>query len=77
MSEQLTPEKTDLKLGFVALLDCAPLVVAREKGFFNDHGLNVILCKEASWASIATRSALASMMAPICWPPCRWPQPSA
>ncbi len=70
MSEQLTPEKTDLKLGFVALLDCAPLVVAREKGFFNDHGLNVILCKEASWASIRDKVSFglydgAHMLAPM------------
>ena len=27
-------EQTDLRLGFIALNDCAPLVVAREKGFF-------------------------------------------
>ncbi|MFW1678348.1 CmpA/NrtA family ABC transporter substrate-binding protein [Pontibacter sp. JAM-7] len=70
MSAPLTPEKTDLKLGFVALLDCAPLVVAREKGFFNDQGLNVILCKEASWASIRDKVSFglfdaAQMLAPM------------
>ena len=27
------PEKTKLKIGFIALTDCAPLVVAKEKGF--------------------------------------------
>jgi len=27
------PEKTKLKIGFIALTDCAPLVIAKEKGF--------------------------------------------
>lgn len=29
-----TPEKTKLKIVFIALTDCAPLVTAKEKGFF-------------------------------------------
>ncbi|WP_415899564.1 CmpA/NrtA family ABC transporter substrate-binding protein [Neptuniibacter sp. QD48_11] len=70
MSEALTLEKTDLKLGFVALLDCTPLVVAREKGFFKKHGLNVILSKESSWASIRDKVSFglfdaAHMLAPM------------
>ena len=28
-----TPEKTKLKIGFIALTDCAPIVIAKEKGF--------------------------------------------
>ena len=28
------PEKTKLKIGFIALTDCAPIVVAKEKSFF-------------------------------------------
>lgn len=47
------PEKTDLKIGFIALTDCAPLVIAKEKGFFKKHGLNVDVVKEgAGWAGI-------------------------
>jgi ABC-type nitrate/sulfonate/bicarbonate transport system substrate-binding protein len=70
MSATMTLEKTDLKLGFVALLDCAPLVVAREKGFFKKHGLNVVLCKESSWASIRDKVSFglydaAHMLAPM------------
>lgn len=41
-----------LKLGFVPLLDCAPLVVAREQGFFRQQGLQVVLSREASWSAI-------------------------
>lgn len=50
-----TPEKTDLVLGFVPLVDAAPLVVAREKGFFAAEGLSVRLAREASWAALRDR----------------------
>lgn len=45
-------EKETLKLGFIPLTDCAPLVIAEEKGFFATHGLNVELSRESSWANI-------------------------
>ena len=45
-------EKPQLVLGFIALTDCAPLIVAREKGFFARHGLFVELSRESSWANI-------------------------
>ena len=34
-----------LRLGFVPLVDSAPLVVARELGFFRRYGLRVLLCQ--------------------------------
>jgi len=47
-------EKITLNLGFIPLTDCAPLVVAKEKGFFAQHGLeNVNLIRENSWQEIA------------------------
>ncbi len=52
-AENRTPlEKTELKIGFMPLTDCAPLVVAREKGFFAEQGLDVNLVRESSWANI-------------------------
>lgn len=45
-------ERTELKLGFIALTDCAPLVIAKERGFFRKHGLSVELERQASWANI-------------------------
>lgn len=45
-------EKTSLRLGYIPLTDCLPLVVAREQGFFAAEGLTVELCCEASWANI-------------------------
>ncbi|AGF51179.1 nitrate transport protein; NrtC [Synechocystis sp. PCC 6803] len=47
-------EKINLDLGFIPLTDCAPLVVAKEKGFFQKHGLEQVnLVKEPSWQAIA------------------------
>ncbi|NJL37159.1 MAG: ABC transporter substrate-binding protein [Leptolyngbyaceae cyanobacterium RM2_2_4] len=47
-------EKVNLELGFIPLTDCAPLVVAKEKGFFQKHGLEeVTLSREPSWKAIA------------------------
>ena len=47
-------EKVNLEIGFIPLTDCAPLVVALEKGLFKKHGLEeVTLCRETSWKAIA------------------------
>lgn len=48
-------EKTDLKFGFIKLTDCAPLVIAKEKGFFDDEGLNVTLEAQANWKILLDR----------------------
>ena len=40
-----------IKLGFIALTDCASLVMAHELGLFKEYGLNVEVVKQASWAS--------------------------
>ncbi|WP_133715967.1 MULTISPECIES: CmpA/NrtA family ABC transporter substrate-binding protein [Methylocaldum] len=45
-------EKTQIDLGFIPLTDCAPLVIAYEKGFFRKHGLEARLSREVSWANI-------------------------
>jgi ABC-type nitrate/sulfonate/bicarbonate transport system substrate-binding protein len=41
-----------LRVGFVALCDCAPLVVAGELGLFEKYGLRVQLSREVGWATI-------------------------
>jgi ABC-type nitrate/sulfonate/bicarbonate transport system substrate-binding protein len=41
-----------IRLGFVPLLDCAPLVMARELGLFHKYGLGVQLSRELGWATI-------------------------
>jgi len=47
-----TDAKRALRLGFVALLDCAPLVMAEELGLFKRYGLRVVLSRELGWATI-------------------------
>ena len=46
------PPKKIVKLGFIALTDCAPLVIAKELGLFAKYGVEVQITKEASWAVI-------------------------
>src|SRR5258708_27066902 len=41
-----------IRLGFVPLTDCAPLVMAQELGLFRKYGLRVTLRRELGWASI-------------------------
>lgn len=48
-------EKPDLKFGFIKLTDCAPLVIAKEKGFFEDEGLYVSLEAQANWKILLDR----------------------
>ncbi|MBC7881641.1 MAG: ABC transporter substrate-binding protein [Anaerolineae bacterium] len=44
------PETTKAKLGFISLSDCAPLVIAKEKGYFEKYGMkDVEVAKQASW----------------------------
>ncbi|UZQ53654.1 nitrate ABC transporter ATP-binding protein [Trichothermofontia sichuanensis B231] len=46
-------EKNSLDLGFIPLTDCAPIVVAQEKGFFAQQGLEVTLHRKPNWRAIA------------------------
>jgi two-component system, oxyanion-binding sensor len=63
-------EKTRLTLGFIPLTDCAPLVIAKERGFFEKYGLDVELSKETSWANVRDKVSIgildgAHMLAPM------------
>ncbi|NJL63917.1 MAG: ABC transporter substrate-binding protein [Methylacidiphilales bacterium] len=47
-------EKVNLDIGFIPLTDAAPLIVAKEKGFFAEFGLEEItLSRETSWKEVA------------------------
>ena len=44
------PEVKTAKLGFIALTDAAPLIIAQEKGYFKKYGMDgVEVVKQASW----------------------------
>lgn len=49
---QTMAQSDPIKLGFIPLTDCAPLVAAKELGLFKKYGVDVVLSKEASWANI-------------------------
>ena len=44
-----------IRIGFVGLTDCAPLVMARELGLFERHGLDVELSRELGWATVRAK----------------------
>lgn len=50
------PEKTDVKIGFMPLTDCASVVVAAAKGFDKKYGINIVPRKEASWAAVRDKT---------------------
>ena len=49
--------KAPIKIGFVPLVDCAPLVLAKELGYFEERGLQVQLVREPGWASVRDKIA--------------------
>ena len=51
------PEVSKARLGFIALTDASPLIIAKERGLFTKYGMpDVEVLKQASWA--ATRDNL-------------------
>ena len=48
-------EKDQLTLGFIKLTDMAPLAIAKEKGFFEDEGLEVALEAQSNWKVLLDR----------------------
>lgn len=46
------PEKTEVKIGFIPLTDCASVVIASVMGFDKKYGIKITPSKEASWAAV-------------------------
>lgn len=55
MNSQMHLEQSQVDIGIVALTDCAPLVMAKHLGYFNQWGLDVSLHVQYSWATIRDR----------------------
>ncbi|MGL5082696.1 MAG: CmpA/NrtA family ABC transporter substrate-binding protein [Microcoleaceae cyanobacterium] len=52
VSPEQAPEVTTIKLGFIPIVESAPLIIAQEKGFFAKYGMkDVEVSKQANWAS--------------------------
>jgi nitrate/nitrite transport system substrate-binding protein len=56
-----TPEKSRITIGFIALTDCASIVMAQELGLFRKYGLEVTLSRQPSWAAIRDRLTLGQL----------------
>ena len=61
---------TELKAGFIPLVDSAPLVVARELGFAEEEGLSLVLDRAPSWSTLRDWVAMgqidaAHMLSPV------------
>ncbi len=53
------PEVKGTKLGYIALTDAAPLIIAKEKGIFTKFGLpDMDIAKQASWGATRDNMAL-------------------
>ncbi|MGE9297372.1 MAG: CmpA/NrtA family ABC transporter substrate-binding protein [Puniceicoccales bacterium] len=48
----LALEKDELQFGFIKLTDCAPLVIAKEKGFFEDEGIQAEVIAQPNWKTL-------------------------
>lgn len=58
-AEAAGPETTKAILGYIALTDAAPLIVAKEKGLFAKYGMpNVEVVKQASWGALRDNTVL-------------------
>ena len=55
--ERRTPEKKELKVGFIAITCATPLLMADPLGFYKDQGLDVKLVKTPGWGVIRDRVA--------------------
>lgn len=61
---------TVLNCGYVPLVDCAPLVIAKELGFATEEGLDLNLIRQPSWSALRDMLALghldaAQMLSPM------------
>jgi bicarbonate transport system substrate-binding protein len=52
VNPEQAPETTKVKLGYIPIVESAPLIIAKEKGFFAKHGMTEVeLSKQASWGA--------------------------
>lgn len=52
LSVAQSSELNEVRIGFIPLTDCAPIIVAAEMGFDQKYGIKIVPSKEASWATI-------------------------
>jgi nitrate/nitrite transport system substrate-binding protein len=55
------PEKTEVKIGFIPLTDCASVVMASVLGLDKKYGVKFVLSKESSWAGIRDKLTMGEL----------------
>jgi bicarbonate transport system substrate-binding protein len=61
ISPEQAPETTRVKLGYIPIVEAAPLIIAKEKGFFAKYGMtDVEVSKQASWGSMRDNTEIGS-----------------
>jgi len=54
-------EQTKLKVGYIPIIDCAPVILADGLGAYERHGLEVEIRREVSWANVRDKLALGTL----------------
>jgi nitrate/nitrite transport system substrate-binding protein len=54
-------ERPRLKVGFIPIIDCAPIILAEELGAYERQGLEVEIRREVSWANVRDKLALGAL----------------
>lgn len=54
-----------ITIGFLPLIDCAPVVVAHELGYYKEFDLNVVLSREIGWASVREKIIYGELQASL------------
>lgn len=61
INPEQAPETPKVKLGYVPIVEAAPLIIAKEMGFFAKYGMtDVELAKQASWGSMRDNTEIGS-----------------
>jgi nitrate/nitrite transport system substrate-binding protein len=55
-AQAATPEKKDLKVGFIPITCATPIIMAHPMGYYTKHGLNVEVVKTAGWAVVRDKT---------------------
>ena len=63
-------EQPKLRIGYIPIIDCAPVILADQLGAFERQGLEVEIRREVSWANVRDKLALgvldaAHILAPL------------
>ena len=65
-----TPEKANLKIGYLPITCASPILIAQQNGYFNEAGLKVELLKTPGWALVRDKTVnrdfdASQMLAPM------------